>query len=314
VPDVLTVVKEPGFKISKYHGHSHEDLELWANRCRDIASEYGWSDSSLYGKARLSLQGDAARVFNNHRKFLEEKQSFDGLLQVLRDRFGSVNEKKDAYENFLAIRQADGESCAAFISRFRTALTTLQRFASVEDPGMTLHIFRKAVHRRYQFMLHMDKPHTLSEAISSLRNAEYAPGVEPHSADINLIHSSSVSSGTTAHVLDQLTESLKQVAVRQTAMQARLDSFRDSSPPLLSSGLAMSNEHTQYRQPGQTQFSAPVFTRAKFRRRPRCTYCGRTHRQPCSIQAAHQRGDNFFSSFCTECNQPGHTFRFCAKT
>jgi len=234
------------------------------------------------------------------------------LVNVLRERFGPVKAKKEAYEKFLGIRQADNESCAAFASRFRSAITNLQRFSSVEDPDLTLHIFRSAINRQYRFMLHMDRPKTLSEAISSLLHAVQAPGVDAHSAGVTLIQSSRSppASSCTARILDQLVKALDSASIRQNALQARLDSLLASPPPTLSSPHCEVNVHSQY-VPGRSQFPTAASTRQNARRRPKCKYCGRTHRPPCSIQVAHQHEGNFFAAFCTDCVQPGHTFRSC---
>ena len=95
------------------------------------------------------------------------------LCDLLRNRFGPVNPVAYWNKKLMTMKQKRDEGVRVFSSRFRNALTQLERVQGAKLPGMTsVSWFLEGLRQDLQAEVERDEPQSLSQAIESAEKGE----------------------------------------------------------------------------------------------------------------------------------------------
>ena len=137
-----------------------------------VAAAENWGNERTLYSAIIVLRG-RARTEARMAMADDELETWSDLRDLLRNRFGPVSPVAYWNRKLMTTKQKRDEGVRVFSSRFRNALTQLERVQRAKLPGMTsISWFLEGLRRDLQAEVERDEPQSLSQAIESAEKGE----------------------------------------------------------------------------------------------------------------------------------------------
>ena len=158
--------------LEKFWGDEGEDLEGWLFGIEMVAAAESWGNERTLNFAIIALRG-RARTEARMAMADDELETWSDLCDLLRNRFGPVSPVAYWNRKLMTMKQKRDEGVGVFSSRFRNALTQLERVQGAKLPGMTsVSWFLEGLCQDLQAEVERDEPQSLSQAIESDEKGE----------------------------------------------------------------------------------------------------------------------------------------------
>ena len=122
--------------LEKFRGDEGEGLEGWLFGIEMVAAAESWGNERTLNSAIIALRG-RARTEARMAMADDELETWSNLCDLLRNRFGPVSPIAYWNRKLMTMKQKRDEGVRVFSSRFRNALTQLERVQGAKLPGMT---------------------------------------------------------------------------------------------------------------------------------------------------------------------------------
>ena len=158
--------------LEKFWGDEGEDLEGWLFGIEMVAAAESWGNERTLNSAIIALRG-RARTEARMAMADDELETWSDLCDLLRNRFGPVSPVAYWNRKLMTMKQKRDEGVRVFSSRFRNALTQLERVQGAKLLGMTsVSWFLEGLRQDLQAEVERDEPQCLSQAIESAEKGE----------------------------------------------------------------------------------------------------------------------------------------------
>ena len=158
--------------LEKFWGDEGEDLEGWLFGIEMVAAAENWGNERTLNSAIIALRG-RARTEAWMAMADDELETWSDLCDLLGHRFGPVSPVAYWNRKLMTMKQKRDEGVRVFSSRFRNALTQLERVQGAKLPGMTsVSWFLEGLRQDLQAEVERDEPQSLSQAMESAEKGE----------------------------------------------------------------------------------------------------------------------------------------------
>jgi transposase InsO family protein len=186
----LENIMDPNLTLRPFHGNMGDDLDSWIFHVNQIKQIKAWSDSQAYMRASLSLKGKAYEVFRSASTSDKFKSTLDGLLKILKRRFGPSDPSSHWTEKLLVLKQRGSESIRDYISKFRKILNKVkENTENAFSEKSLVKMFKRSLRDDIRREVERFDPRTLEKAYKISIKATTILSIGNSTTEINLIDS-----------------------------------------------------------------------------------------------------------------------------
>ena len=156
--------------LSEFSGAANESLEAWIKMAQWKQRSDSLTEEEIFSAAVFKLRGDALAYFHLSEDQFVGNRTLQQLLEVMREQYDALGGPEFAVPELTGTKQREGESTAAFETRFRTNAVRAERAApGLVTDALLLHTFVSNVQQDFRQRLLEKKPKTFQEALKEFR-------------------------------------------------------------------------------------------------------------------------------------------------